>query len=187
MSNTLKIQNPPEQRKSFDATCKGPRVGKSFYFVPVPEIRADTLYDRVEDGLTLRSLSTKKLETMDVKESDPEGIEIDFKGLSRKQTYRSAPVSREGSTDSLPDPRKKGSILRKSRYAEQELPKQKLEKKKTITEKLNTPKASGDLKDKKNNKISFRNEIEDVKVVENWKTYNQEPPATTTSCRCNIF
>jgi len=77
--------------------------------------------------------------------------------------------------------------LRKSRYADNQPIKEKIERKKTITEKASPLKSADDKKDKKNNKISFRNDIEDVKVVENWKNYNQEPFATTTSCHCNTF
>ncbi len=39
---------------------------------------------------------------------------------------------------------------------------------------------------KKKPKIKFRKDIEDVKIIENWKHYNQEN-YQQTSCHCNVF
>lgn len=42
------------------------------------------------------------------------------------------------------------------------------------------------LKGGRKHKISFKDKVEDVKVVENWKEYNADN-YTTSTCYCNIF
>jgi len=41
-------------------------------------------------------------------------------------------------------------------------------------------------KNHKRSKIAFRKDIEDVKIIENWKHYNAEH-YTQNSCHCNIY
>jgi len=42
------------------------------------------------------------------------------------------------------------------------------------------------IKEEKKEKISFKQDIEEVKVVENWKDYNNDDYGNTT-CHCNTF
>ena len=67
-------------------------------------------------------------------------------------------------------------ILKKSKYVDSESGKEPLERKATLAEKKT-----------QKNKLTFKEEIQEVKVVENWKIYNQETYTTTSTCYCNTF
>lgn len=180
MSNNEKAINFSNGKKPFDATCKGPKIGVSFDFVPVPEIKAEVMNDRLEDGImTIQTLSTRKLETLNDKDQEKSTNDIDVKTILKKKTLKNGFLPPDGSSDSLSDSRKKYavSILRKSRYGNSESPNGRFERKSTITEQ----------KAEKNNKgITFNEDIQ-IKLVESWKAYNLESHQPTTACHCNTF
>jgi len=176
MSELQKVQNNLEIKKPFDTTCKGPRLGKSFYFVAVPEIKAESITERVDDGLTLQTISTRKLDTLDPQEVQKAINEADYKGVLKKQTLRSMSISKERSTTMDAKKKYMAPILKKSKYVDSESGKEPLERKATLAEKKT-----------QKNKLTFKEEIQEVKVVENWKIYNQETYTTTSTCYCNTF
>ena len=52
MTESEKSEKPgitSDEKKPFDTGCKGPKIGKSFYFVPLPEIRVDASHEKVDD------------------------------------------------------------------------------------------------------------------------------------------
>jgi len=185
MTELVKAEDNLETKRRFDTACKGPRLGKSFNFVPVPEIRIDSVTEKVEDGLSMWSFSSKKLDTMDPKDIEKASNDIDYKGIMKKQTMRTMSLNakenaKENKTNSpSTDGKKKyiASILRKSKYADTSDSRGGgLERGTTITDK-SAPK----------NKLTFKEEIQEVKVVENWKIYNQETYTSTNTCYCNTF
>jgi len=181
MTELVKAENNLETKRRFDTACKGPRLGKSFNFVPVPEIRVDSITEKVEDGLSMWSFSSKKLDTMDPKDVEKATNDIDFKGILKKQTMRAMSMSAKENKLNSPssDGKRKymASILRKSKYADTaESQKGGIERGITITDK-SVPK----------NRLTFKEDIQEVRVVENWKIYNQETYTSTNTCYCNTF
>ena len=180
MSNNEKAINFSNVKKPFDATCKGPKIGVSFDFVPVPEIRAEIINDRLEDGImTIQTFSTRKLESINDKDQEKSTNDIDVKTILKKKTMKNGFLPPDDSSDSLSDPRKKYavSILKKSRYGSSESPNGRFERRSTITEQK---------AEKNSNRITFNEDIQ-IKVVESWKAYNLEPNHSTTACHCNTF
>lgn len=180
MSNNEKAINISNVKKPFDATRKGPKMGVSFDFVPVREIKAETANDKLEEGImTIQTFSTRKLETMNDKDQEKSTNDIDIRTILKKKTMKNGLARPDDSSDSLSDSRKKYavSILKKSRYGNGDSPNGRFERRSTITE----AKA-----EKNNNRITFNEDIQ-IKIVESWKAYNLEPNQSTTACHCNTF
>jgi len=178
MSELEKVQNNFELKKPFDTTCKGPRLGKSFYFVAVPEIKAESMTERVEDGLTMTTFPSRKLDTLDPQDIQKVTNEADYKGVLKKQTLRSSmSMSKERTTTMDAKKKYMAPILKKSRYVDSESGKEPLARTTTLAAEKKPQK----------NKLTFKEEIQEVKVVENWKIYNQETYTSTNTCYCNTF
>lgn len=78
----------------------------------------------------------------------------------------------------LPMQRKNGSILKRSRIEGRRSVNEPIEKQGVIFEQINSKKM----------KLVFREEIQEVNIIENWKEYNNiETTGVTTACHCNTF
>jgi len=77
----------------------------------------------------------------------------------------------------LPVQRKNGSILRRSRIEGQRSINELGEKQGVTFEQGN-----------KKTKLVFKEDIQEVNIIENWKEYNNiETTGVTTACHCNVF
>jgi len=109
-----------------------------------------------------------------------QGLDSDNRVATVKQSREnSARNSDDSVTYSNNNRSNRGSILRQSRYGGKSLesgpvsgPQESVSKKPQI--------------DDKKDKISFKNEIQEIKVVENWKEYNNDDYNNTT-CHCCTF
>jgi hypothetical protein len=109
---------------------------------------------------------------------------------------KNTPLSQSGDRNSLSKSSKKkgvielkASILKKSRYgkAEDNPPNPNLRTSlPNMRTSLGNEPVNTQLKSDRKEKISFKEEIHQIKVVENWKDYNSDNYDSTT-CHCNTF
>jgi len=98
----------------------------------------------------------------------PDGTSVASNDSSRKNT---------DSQSSRPTPRKHGgSILKKSKIAN---PNEPLAK--------NDVQGAPSERSTRKQKISFRDKLEEVNIVENWKQYYSDDYASNSTCYCQLF
>lgn len=135
------------------------------------------------------NVKTEKDITLQLKDNKEKVLRGGFPSTDVADNSKNTPLSQSGDRNSVPKSSKKkgvielkASILKKSRYgkAEDNPPNPNMR-----TSLGNEP-ANIQLKSDRKEKISFKEEIHQIKVVENWKDYNSDNYDSTT-CHCNTF
>lgn len=136
------------------------------------------------NGIGQSNIKNEKEIALQLKDNKEKVLRGGFPSNDASDSFRNTPLSQSEDRDSFSKSSKmkdskqsKTSILKKSRYGKSEdIPRPNL-----VIETGNAQ-----LKSDRKEKISFKQDLHEIKVVENWKDYNNDNYDSTT-CHCNTF